>query len=108
MTYCVIVCYVPVATTDYIIGTTNIMNGVGLINSVLADTPHFKSVQLWDNQMDDPSSSAGIQVQSTGQQGRPARQRGAGQQGTRSMGQHKLPTGQDKQPRKAENPFMIN
>ncbi len=46
-----------VATTDYIVCTTNIVNGVGLINSVLADTPNFRPTKLWDNQMDDPSSS---------------------------------------------------
>lgn len=102
------ICVVPLATTDYIIGTTNITNGVGLINSVLADTPHFRPVQLWDNQMDDPSS-AGMQGRSTGQQGRPSGQQGRGgaQQGTRSTALHGRPTGQDKPlPKRAGNPFM--
>lgn len=41
-----------VATTEYIVGTTHITNGYSLVNSVLLETPHFKPVTLWDNQLD--------------------------------------------------------
>ena len=53
------------------IGTTNIFNGVGLINSVLVDTPRFRPVQLWDNQMDEPAA-AGPVGRPAGPVGRPA------------------------------------
>jgi hypothetical protein len=53
----VYVCSLTAATTDYIVCTTNIINGVGLLNSILSDTPNFKPEKLWDNQLDDPATA---------------------------------------------------
>lgn len=41
------------ATTDYVIGTTHILNGPSLINSVLSLTPNYRPSKLWENQLDD-------------------------------------------------------
>ena len=42
------------ATTEYIVATTHITNGMSLINGILSETPNFHPVKIWDNQMDDP------------------------------------------------------
>lgn len=64
---------ITVATTDYIIGTTNITNGVGLMNSILSEVPNYRAEKLWDNQMDEPTSigSSGSGQRSLAQSSKP-------------------------------------
>ena len=50
---CVLFPFPCTATTDYLIGTTHIMNGPSLVNSVLSLTPKYRPTKLWENQLDD-------------------------------------------------------
>ena len=93
------------------------MNGVGLINSVLKDTPRFRPSQLWDNQMDDPTDMPPPMARPPGpaggrpQAGQPGRGVGGVKQarGPPLAGQARGPLTQPGRPmgmdRKGGNPF---